>query len=260
MANDVHKIKLLLLWDILCKNTDEDHALNTDEIANLLALRGVNVSRKILVQDIATLCDNGYEVLSYKKRYHYYYVVGGFGKTLKDGFTVTASDNYSGVTLYYKTPNSTSFVASTTSSVVFSKTAVNGTYGFYAVDGFGNRSDTCYMYMSIDAPEATIVRSDNSHKVCVIWTASNCSATLNGKSYTSGTWIEQEGEYAFIITNDANRSTTYKYTVDHYYARYSMVAPTCTQKGYTIYKCTGCGDSYDGDFIEAKGHDYEIKS
>ncbi len=63
------------MWDILCKNTDEDHALNTDEIANLLALRGVNVSRKILVQDIATLCDNGYEVLSYKKRYHHYYVV-----------------------------------------------------------------------------------------------------------------------------------------------------------------------------------------
>ncbi len=75
MANDVHKIKLLLLWDILCKNTDEDHALNTDEIVNLLALRVVNVSRKILVQDIATLCNNGYEVLSYKKKYHYYYVV-----------------------------------------------------------------------------------------------------------------------------------------------------------------------------------------
>ena len=75
MANDVHKIKLLLLWDILCKNTDEDHALNTDEIVNLLALRVVNVSRKILVQDIATLCNNSYEVLSYKKKYHYYYVV-----------------------------------------------------------------------------------------------------------------------------------------------------------------------------------------
>ena len=119
--------------------------------------------------------------------------VGGFGKTLKDGFTVTASDNFSGVTLYYKTPNGTSFVASTTSSVVFSKTAVNGTYAFYAVDGYGNKSDIYNMYMSIDAPEATIVKSDNSHKVCVIWTASNCYATLNGKSYTSGTWIEQEG-------------------------------------------------------------------
>ena len=68
MANEAHKIKLLVLWNILCKNTDENHALNTDELSELLALRGLNVSRKILVQDIATLCDNGYEVLSYKKK------------------------------------------------------------------------------------------------------------------------------------------------------------------------------------------------
>ena len=182
--------------------------------------------------------------------------VGGFGKTLKDGFTVTASDNFSGVTLYYKTPNGTSFVASTTSSVVFSKTAVNGTYGFYAVDGFGNRSDTCYMYMSIDAPEATIVKSDNSHKVCVIWTASNCYATLNGKSYTSGTWIEQEGEYTFVITNDANRSTTYTVQVTHYYVKESVVQATCTTQGYTIYRCTGCGDSYNAEYVNASGHDF----
>ena len=184
--------------------------------------------------------------------------VGGFGKTLSGGFSVTASDNFSGATLYYKTPNSSSYV-STGSSVTFYKTATNGTYAFYAVDGYGNKSATYYMYVSIDAPEATIVRSDNSHKVCVIWTTSNCTATLNGKSYTNGTWIEQEGAYTFVITNDANRSTTYKFTVDHYYSKYSMIAPACTQKGYTIYKCTGCGGSYNGDYIEAKGHDYESK-
>lgn len=183
--------------------------------------------------------------------------VGGFGKTLKDGFTVTASDNFSGATLYYKTPNGSSFVSSTASSVSFSKTAINGTYSFYAVDGFGNKTDTYYMYISIDAPEATIVKSDNSHKVCVIWTESNCSATLNGESYTSGTWIEQEGEYTFVITNDSNRSTTYNFTVDHYYLLYTVVQPTCVQKGYTIYKCTGCGDSYNGNYTEATGHDYE---
>lgn len=182
--------------------------------------------------------------------------VGGFGKTLQDGFTVTASDNFSGVTLYYKTPNSASFVASTTSSVVFSKTAVNGTYAFYAVDGYGNKSDTYYMYMSIDAPEATIVKSDNSHKVCVIWTASNCTATLNGKSYTSGTWIEQEGEYTFVITNDANRSTTYTVQVTHYYVKESVVQATCTTQGYTIYRCTGCGDSYNAEYVNASGHDF----
>ena len=182
--------------------------------------------------------------------------VGGFGKTLQDGFTVTASDNFSGVTLYYKTPNSASFVASTTSSVVFSKTAVNGTYVFYAVDGYGNKSDTYYMYMSIDAPEATIVKSDNSHKVCVIWTASNCTATLNGKSYISGTWIEQEGEYTFVITNDANRSTTYTVQVTHYYVKESVVQATCTTQGYTVYRCTGCGDSYNAEHVNASGHDF----
>lgn len=32
MANETHKIKLLVLWDILCKYTDETHHLNTDEI------------------------------------------------------------------------------------------------------------------------------------------------------------------------------------------------------------------------------------
>lgn len=69
------KIKLLLLYDILQKNTDENHALNTDEIIALLAEKKIAVSRKILLQDIALLNEYGYEVLSYKKKYHYYYIV-----------------------------------------------------------------------------------------------------------------------------------------------------------------------------------------
>ena len=33
MANENgNKIKLLVLWDILSKNTDENHAMNADEI------------------------------------------------------------------------------------------------------------------------------------------------------------------------------------------------------------------------------------
>lgn len=75
MPNDTNKIKLLLLWDILCKHTDENHAINTDEIIELLAQKGISVSRKIVVTDIEALCNYGYEVLSYKKKYHYYYVV-----------------------------------------------------------------------------------------------------------------------------------------------------------------------------------------
>ncbi len=33
------------------------------------------MSRKILLQDIALLNEYGYEVLTYKKKYHFYYVV-----------------------------------------------------------------------------------------------------------------------------------------------------------------------------------------
>lgn len=68
------KIKLLVLWDILCRNTDEAHALNTDEIIEMLAEKGINVGRKVLVQDIDLLNRYGYEVMSYKKKYHYSWI------------------------------------------------------------------------------------------------------------------------------------------------------------------------------------------
>ena len=70
-----NKIKLLILWDILQKNTDENHAMNSDEIREELAKRGISVIRRVVANDIAALNDYGYEVLSYKKKYTYYYVV-----------------------------------------------------------------------------------------------------------------------------------------------------------------------------------------
>ena len=58
------KIKLLVLWDILCRNTDEAHALNTDEIIEMLTEKGIIVGRKVLVQDIDLLNRYGYACLS----------------------------------------------------------------------------------------------------------------------------------------------------------------------------------------------------
>lgn len=72
---DNNKVKLLILWEILCKNTDENHAMNADEIRGELAKRGISVIRRVVADDIAALSKYGYEVLSYKKKYYYYYVV-----------------------------------------------------------------------------------------------------------------------------------------------------------------------------------------
>ncbi|MCD7830848.1 MAG: hypothetical protein LUI01_01055, partial [Firmicutes bacterium] len=33
-----------------------------------------------------------------------------------------------------------------------------------------------------------------------------------------------------------------------------VTAPTCTEKGYTTYTCSVCGDSYTADETEATGH------
>lgn len=67
-------IKLLVLYDILSKMTDEDHALSTNEIIAELSKRGIAVSRKVLPSDIALLNKYGYEILSYTKKARYYYV------------------------------------------------------------------------------------------------------------------------------------------------------------------------------------------
>ena len=46
------------------------------------------------------------------------------------------------------------------------------------------------------------------------------------------------------------QSHTHKYTK-------KVIAPNCTQKGYTLYTCS-CGDSYQDDFRDALGHNYEV--
>lgn len=38
-----------------------------------------------------------------------------------------------------------------------------------------------------------------------------------------------------------------------------VVQPTCVEKGYTIYKCKGCGKSYIDNYTEPMGHDFSIE-
>lgn len=40
---------------------------------------------------------------------------------------------------------------------------------------------------------------------------------------------------------------------EHRYGQ-KVTEPTCTEKGYTLFVCTACGDNYEGDYVEALGH------
>ena len=44
---------------------------------------------------------------------------------------------------------------------------------------------------------------------------------------------------------------------EHTLEKTTVVAPTCTEQGYTVYTCTACGDEVKADFVPATGHSYE---
>lgn len=72
--NATQKISLLALYEILQRNTDEEHPMTTQEILLALKERGIEVSRKTLYEDIRMLNSNGYEIMCDKHRSNRYYI------------------------------------------------------------------------------------------------------------------------------------------------------------------------------------------
>ncbi|MBR0133591.1 MAG: WYL domain-containing transcriptional regulator [Lachnospiraceae bacterium] len=58
------KIKLLTIVDILRNETDESHPLTTNELCKKLANKNIPCNRKVLYNDVKTLNDCGYEVMT----------------------------------------------------------------------------------------------------------------------------------------------------------------------------------------------------
>ncbi|MBQ7714291.1 MAG: hypothetical protein IJT70_00300 [Clostridia bacterium] len=61
-----------------------------------------------------------------------------------------------------------------------------------------------------------------------------------------------------VVVPPVNNSSIAPACQKHIWAEYKTVAPTCTEKGYTQYKCTVCGATYDDDYTEAVGHKYQM--
>ncbi len=51
----------------------------------------------------------------------------------------------------------------------------------------------------------------------------------------------------------ANPESEYEHTHDY---KTEVIAPTCTEKGYTSHTCTVCGDSFKDTYVDALGHDF----
>lgn len=69
------KIKLLKIWDILNRESDEEHPMSSLVLIERLAEYGIEVDRKILYADIKLLNDFGYEIMCRRSSRNEYYVM-----------------------------------------------------------------------------------------------------------------------------------------------------------------------------------------
>jgi predicted DNA-binding transcriptional regulator YafY len=72
---NVKRIRLLKIWEILRQETDEDHPMTTPALLNKLAGYGIVCDRRTLYSDINVLNDFGYEILKTRAIANEYYVV-----------------------------------------------------------------------------------------------------------------------------------------------------------------------------------------
>ena len=67
MVETVTKLRLLKILDILRKESDDEHYVETAEIIRQLAEMGIKCQRRTLWDDIELLNENGYEILCEKE-------------------------------------------------------------------------------------------------------------------------------------------------------------------------------------------------
>ena len=145
-----------------------------------------------------------------------------------------------------------------------------------------------YKFVNAD----TAIEQKGNHTLYAIWEIKHYTISYNmnggngtiskqtkthGKDLTLSATIPTRTDYKFVGWNTDKNATTAKYqpsgkytansnatlyaiwTVNHNYTA-KVVAPTCTEKGYTLHTCTNCGDSYKDTYVNALGHDYKLAS
>ncbi|MBQ7715288.1 MAG: hypothetical protein IJT70_05400 [Clostridia bacterium] len=188
---------------------------------------------------------NDYTQVSTRTAYHYYYYVcsncgahmhgygtcytwaGGCGSqnTVGTYHAVRCDVPYSSTTDFYGT-------------------------GVYYTDNTGEGRGFAYINSSSSYYEAPITQYRYRTRT-QIWTY---------YFYRWGEWSEWQDEPITASENvQVDTRTLYRYdvgTLGHDYQITDIIAPTCTEDGYTVYTCTRCGDSYNDDVIPAEGHVY----
>ena len=82
------------------------------------------------------------------------------------------------------------------------------------------------------------------------------SASSTDSTGLMDTEISYEYDINGLRTSKTVVTSIYEDAPAHNYVP-TVIAPTCTEDGYTLYRCD-CGDSYQDDAVPALGHDYTV--
>lgn len=75
MAENMQKIKLLKLYELLRNETDENHPISRRDLCDRLNELGISSNVRTLSKDIEVLQENGFEIMSYlKDKERFYYI------------------------------------------------------------------------------------------------------------------------------------------------------------------------------------------
>ena len=143
-------------------------------------------------------------------------------------------------------------------SAVTAPTCLDGGYTTYTCSRCGNS----YQDDFTDAKGhrwdggTVLIASSCDRDGVMMYTCQDCGAeklepipaTSNSSSHSAHTPLA-------LTPTSSGGNTTPLSTSGHTYTS-SVIAPTCTALGYTTYTCTGCGDSFKTDYVNALGHDY----
>lgn len=162
----------------------------------------------------------------------------------------------------------------------FKKYAENIDYGFvYTFDSYENKNDFQKNYYLRANRNNVFVKSANKRNV--EGTVSTYNAVFTGiptnhfdDKISARAYVNIDGMYFYspVITrsySSASNADDYVgieeadndivFVHEHSFVK-SLIAPKCEEKGYTLYKCAKCNESYTENYIDALGHNYKFVS
>ena len=127
---------------------------------------------------------------------------------------------------------------------------------------------SCENIKTISFPNTFQSIGSSAYRRCKELKSNNIPATID--SISSGAFLgcfqltdvyyegTQESFDSAIIQYpfESNATVHYSYNTHEHEYTSTVISPTCSNKGYTLYKCTICGESYEADYVDKTPHIY----